>query len=131
MKLTYQGLIALLQQSVVEVRFKRRKNKMGWKSYRRMLCTNNLPLLSSPEGRLAFNYRPTKGHSLGFNPKAKGLVVSWDLMWQDYRMISLDAYDVVSIVPVKNPEELAAWWVYFNENLQDMSGGEKVRFMDN
>jgi hypothetical protein len=131
MKLTYQGLLGLLQQSVVEVRFKRRRGKTGWKSYRRMLCTNNLNLLNSNEGRIAFNFRHPKGGSLGFNPKAKGLVISWDLMWQDYRMISTDAYDVVSIVPVRTPEEIAAWWVYFNDHLQDMSSGEKIQFMNN
>ena len=130
MRLTYMGLAMLLQQSVVELRFKRRRQKPGWKSYRRMLCTNNLSLLSSPTGRIAFNFRPAGGH-LGYNPKSKGLVISWDLMWQDYRNISLDAYDVVSVIPIKTPEEVQAWWEYFNNSLQGMSGGEKVRFMDN
>ena len=55
MKLNLPGLQQLLATHVCEVTFVRRKNKPGYSQGRRMLCTNNYPLLNSPPGRIALN----------------------------------------------------------------------------
>ena len=130
MQLSYSGLLGLLKQNVVEVKFKRRHDKPGWSDDRRMLCTNNVNLLNSIEGRIALNFAPPKGGFLTFNPREKNVVVTWDLLWAAYRCISLEIHDIVAVIPVSNEEETDKFWEYFNQALQPMSPSDKIGFMN-
>ena len=129
MKVTRIALEAMLNKNVVELRFSRRHLKPGWKQYRRMLCTNNTQLLYSAPGRIALNYQPPS-RSPPFVPAHYNLVNTWDIFWQDYRNISCDAVDVVTMIPLTNEEEADKFWNYFNLYLESMSPQQKMNFMN-
>lgn len=120
-----ESLIQLLNENVVEVIFNRR----GDGNDRRMLCTNSKILLNSIAGKIALGYRPPKGIGLAYSPASKGLVVTWDLFWQDFRQIPIETANVITAIPLKSNEDLDNFWEYFDRKLQDMSAFEKVGFM--
>lgn len=123
MPATYAGLYQSLLNNVVEVQFVRRRQIPGLGPVRRMLCTNNNALLTSPNGRIVLNYRvPVQG--LRFNPAEKNLIITWDIMMQDFRIISLDDCEIVRVFP-PNDE----FWNFFNEEIFPMSTQQKVAYM--
>jgi len=111
-----------LLQKVCEVRFMRRRTKRGSSILRRMLCTNNEQLLNSIEGRTALNYRPTRG-LLKYNPNQKNLLVTWDIMMQDYRQINCDAVDLITTLDADD-----TFWSYLSEHIAPMSAQDKINF---
>ncbi len=126
MKVGLAGLGALLSRNVVELKFNRRHEKLGWSSRRRMLCTNDLRLLNSMPGHIALNYRqPT--HPPSYPATQKNLIVAWDILWQDFRMINCDSVDVISVIPT---EPADAFWQYFSESLAGMPPNSKIAFMN-
>lgn len=125
MKLSLGGLSALLKANAAEIRFKRRRPGTGM--FRRMLCTNDLRLLQSLPGKTALNYRRPTGYP-PYNPTQYNLLCVWDLFMQDFRMVPVDAVEVVSVVPTNPPDQ---FWMYFNERLSKMNSFEKVSFMQN
>lgn len=126
MKLSQSALAALLSKNAVEVKFLRRRPRRGDLPTRRMLCTNDLTMLHSAQGRVALNFRSAP-KSLDFNPQQKGLVLTWDIFMQDYRLIPAESVDVVAVIPTTPPEE---WWKYFSQVLSKMSATDKLAFMD-
>lgn len=130
MQLTYTGLQQLLANAVIEVRFKRRHEKPGAAPWRRMLCTNSPKILKSLPGRVSLFYKDPKGVGLRFIPQQKNLMPTWDIFWQDFRLISLDAYDIVSVIPANTEEDLIKWWAYFNVVLLELSPQDKQAFMN-
>jgi hypothetical protein len=124
MKLSQGGLIELLNSNAVELKFNRRRPLPGNVS-RRMLATNDTNLLMSPQGKIALNWHSAPGN-LKFNPSEKGLVMTWDIFMQDYRLIPVENVDVVSVIKTTPPEE---FWIYFNQVLAKMSPSDKDSFM--
>ena len=57
MQVNLGTLKGMLLTKVCEVKFVRRNPKPGRPATRRMLCTNNVQLLNSVEGRTVLNYR--------------------------------------------------------------------------
>lgn len=113
----------LLDTHVCEVKFARRIPIPGTVRTRRMLCTNCLQILHSPEGRTTLNFRPAT-RAPKYNPAALGLIVTWDIFMQDYRQINMQACTLVNQIPV------AGWWDYFRKNLMRLSASQKIEFMD-
>ena len=130
MRISLLSLRALLLNNVVELRFKRRNKKAGFKDYRRMLCTNDQRLLNSVAGLKALNYVPAlHGTGLPYDPTAKNLVCVWDLFMQNYRMINCNDCDVVSVIQTyPDPKK---FWEYFMNQLTKMNAGQKLMFMNN
>jgi len=126
MRLSRAGLMALLRNNAVELRFTRRKPRVGDLPHRRMLATNDVSLLNSSAGRTALNFRPATGR-LKFSPAQKNLIVVWDIFMQDYRLVPAESADVVSVIPTSPPEK---FWEYFSKTLTKMSAADKERFMD-
>ena len=124
MKVSLATLKNLLLSNVVEIKFVRRRPKPGHPLTRRMLCTNNLALLNSPEGRLALNYRRAI-YSPKYSPTGKNLIVTWDIFMQDYRCINMVACNLLNVVPAGKP-----FWEFFNKKLAGMSAMQKVKFQD-
>jgi len=102
----------------------RRRTKPGAPSSRRMLCTNSLKLLGSPEGRIALNYKRAINIPK-FNPEAKTLLITWDIIMQDYRCINMAACDLINLIPADQ-----SFWKFFNQRLAILSTEQKVRFMN-
>ena len=126
MRLSQGALATLLSKNVLEIKFVRRRPVAGEPLTRRILATNDTILLNSSAGRTALNFKPATGH-LKFNPQQKGLVLTWDIFMQDYRLIPAETADVVSVIPSTPPEQ---FWKYFSDVLSKMSTTEKERFMD-
>ena len=120
-----ESLTELLNKNVVELTFQKRTDGTP----RRMLCTNNKLLLNSMAGKIALGFKPPKGVGLKYSPLSKGLVVTWDLFWQDYRQISIRTARVVTAIPLESEDDLENFWEFFNAKLQNMSSSEKIVFM--
>lgn len=123
MKVGLAQLKRLLDTHVCEVKFIRRRPITGTVSTRRMLCTNCLPILHSPQGRTTLNFRPAT-RAPKYNPAALGLIITWDIFMQDYRQINMQACDLVHQVPQ------VEWWDYFRKELMRLSTAQKMEFMD-
>jgi hypothetical protein len=128
MRLSRTALELLLQTSVVELRFRRRIEKAGYKDFRRMLCTNDRMLLNSQLGRNILNYNPPHDGGLKYKPAQKNLIIGWDCFMQNFRAINCNDVDVVSVI--KTSPDPAEFWKYFNENLIPMSSDQKAAFMN-
>ena len=118
------NLKSILLNKVCEVKFVRRNPKPGRPTTRRMLCTNNAPLLNSIEGRTVLNYDPPR-QAPKYNPNQENLIVTWDILMQSYRTINCDTVDLISTL-----EADESFWLYINENIAPMSAGEKMTFMN-
>jgi hypothetical protein len=127
MRLGRSALATLLQTNAAELRFRRRKDKPGFKDYRRMLCTNDQKILLSAPGKRVFNYAPPHG-ALKFDPASKNLIVAYDLFMQNHRMINCDDVDVIAVI--KTSPDPTPFWKYFSEHLARMSAPQKARFMN-
>ena len=123
MKVALPTLARLLQENVLELKFIRRRPKPGASPTRRMLCTNARMLLDSAEAREALHYTPSR-QPPKFNPRAKNLVIVWDIFMQDYRTVNVDSCDVISQIPANDE-----FWKYFNEVLYKMTPEQKLTFM--
>lgn len=118
------NLKTILLDKVCEVKFVRRNPKPGRPATRRMLCTNNVQLLNSVEGRTILNYDPPR-QAPNYNPNQENLIIVWDVIMQDYRTINCDTVDLISTL-----EADETFWVYINEKIAPMSAGEKMAFMN-
>jgi hypothetical protein len=117
-------LMSVLLNNVVEIVFLRRIPIANRSSYRRMWCTNSSSLLNSFNGRTVLNYKiPT--HVPKFNPATENIIITWDLLMQDFRCINMDSCDLVQSVPANQD-----FWKFFNENIYVMSTQQKMQFMD-
>ncbi len=124
MRLSQGGLIELLNSNAVELKFNRRRPLVN-STQRRMLCTNDTNLHMSPQGKIALNWHQAPG-SLKFDPSKKGLVMTWDIFMQGYRLIPSESVDVISVIKTTPPED---FWNYFNNVLSKMSASDKQQFM--
>jgi len=118
------NLKAILLDKVCEVKFARRILKPGRPATRRMLCTNNVQLLNSIEGRTVLNYEPPR-QAPSYNPNQENLIITWDILMQAYRTITCDTVDLISTL-----EADETFWVYLNEKIAPMSPGDKMAFMN-
>jgi len=124
MKVSLPTLKNILLSNVAEIKFFRKRPKAGAPPTRRMLCTNNLALLMSPEGRIALNYRRAINNPK-FNPAVKNVLITWDIFMQDYRCINMAACDLITAIPANR-----TFWKFFNEKLALLSANDKMRFMN-
>jgi hypothetical protein len=92
---------------------------------RRMLATLDPMILDSELGRKILNFKPpTK--SASYDASSKGLLTLWDLIFQDWRNIPVEACEIVSTVPSRPPEK---FWEYFNKVLGKMTAQQKAAFI--
>ena len=117
-------LNSLLQSNVIDVRFARRRPRPGVPPTRRMLCTLDSSILNSVNGRTVLNYSPP-GSNLPYDVYNKGLCMAWDIIMQDFRMISSETASMLNTYPGDD-----TFWEYFNQNIQPMSTEEKTSFMN-
>ena len=123
MQISRSGLDNLLRSNVCEVRFVRRDPRPGDGPTRRILCTKDLSILTSLNGRTTLNYRPPRG-GMQINEALQNICVVWDIMMQDYRNVAMDSCTLIQSIPGNE------WWEYFNENIYPMSPGQKLSFMN-
>jgi hypothetical protein len=127
MKIGASTLTVLLENNVLEVKFKRRRAKPGAPTTRRMLCTNCAFLLNSEAGRSTLHYKPGVV-AMNYSPASKNLVVAWDIFKQDYRAISVDNCELISQMPVSG--DGVEFWDYFNNTIYPMTPQQKLAFFN-
>lgn len=127
MKVGASTLRVLLENNVVEIKFKRRRTKPGAPATRRMLCTNCPIILQSDAGRQTLHYQPSFT-TPKYSPVSKNLVIAWDIFKQDYRAISVDNCELISQMPVSGDGR--EFWEYFNSTIHPMTPGQKQTFFD-
>ena len=127
MKVGGPTLQALLENNVLEIKFKRRRPVKGKAPTRRMLCTNSSIILQGEAGRKTLNYKPTTGPPK-YSASAKNLVIAWDIFKQDYRAISTDNCELISQMPVTGDGK--DFWEYFNKSIHPMTPDQKETFFD-
>ena len=66
-----------------------------------------------------------KSHNPKFNPAAENIIITWDILMQNFRCISMDSCEMIQSVPAN--EE---FWKFFNENIYIMSTQQKINFMN-
>lgn len=64
-----------------------------------------------------------------YDPKEEELVITWDILMQDFRAIPLESVYIINAIPVKTQKEIDDFWKYFDERIRPMSSDEKKRFM--
>ena len=132
------GLKSILFSHVAEIKFERRHPLEDSKT-RRMFCTGAYPnfhtnkFLQTHAAKFALNYRLPKGTIPYppipyYDPNAKNLVISWDLMMQDYRCITAYRCNVIRVFPVDTDEKIKEFWKYFNKYIYGMSSQQKMDF---
>lgn len=122
MKINLPTMARLLERNVVEIKFERRREKIGWPPTRRMLCTNSLDILQSNNGINVLGWRPPKGVGLNFNPTIKNLIVAWDIFKRDYRLITMDDCNLAATIPEKQ------FWSYWNRYLAGWTPDQQINF---
>jgi hypothetical protein len=123
MKLAAPTLESLLNSNVLEIKFTRRRPRQNTTLTRRMLCTNSQSLLLSENGMKILNYRPAGGSPV--NKTLHNVVVTWDIMKQNYRCVSADDCEMITQLPADEK-----FWEYFNENILPMTNSQKEAFMN-
>lgn len=129
MRVSQGSLMSLTRSAVVELRFVRRRDKPGWSPYRRGLVTNNSQLLNSAPGQMTLHFKPPT-YPPPYNWFDKNLVCTWDIFWQDWRMVPAESTDVVTVFPVQTEEDINKWWAYFSMYIHTMSQSDKIAFMN-
>lgn len=125
-KINRLELKSLLNSNVCEIVFVRRRPERAPDRplVRRMLCTNSGNILNSLNGKISLRYRPPKT-SFRINEQLYNLCVVWDILWCDYRNVSMEDCYLRQIIPDDN-----TFWKYYNDVLYKMSPQQKLNFMD-
>jgi hypothetical protein len=124
MLVTRPTLESLLLRNVIDLRFVRRTPSPGRPSTRRMLCTKSYDLLGSTNGRIVLNYRPPKNPKQ-INESKENACVVWDILMQNYRVVSADEIDVIKTIPATDE-----FWSYFNKEILPLTASQKMAYMD-
>lgn len=102
----------------------------GKNRYRRMLCTNCNDFLNSFNGRMVINYRPPRQAPV-FDPRSKNLIITWDILMQDWRCINMDECYLNYEYPVITEDQKSKFWdEMFNKTFYLMSTEEKYGWMN-
>ena len=124
MIVSQQTLETLLLNNVLDLRFTRRVPVEGKPPTRRMICTKSYDLLNSTNGKIVLNYTPPK-HGKQVNEAITNTCVVWDILMQNYRVVSADQVDVLREMPANDE-----FWQTFNNEIYPMSTEQKINFMN-
>lgn len=125
----YSTLFNKLKNNVCILYILRRHRIKGMSSYRRMLCTNSYELLNSFNGKMVINFRPPVSRP-PFDPRQKNLIITWDILMQDYRCVNMDECYLNYEYPVTTEDQRNKFWdEMFNKTFYIMSTEEKNGWM--
>ena len=122
--MTTATLKSLLLNNVLDLRFTRRIPVAGKPSTRRMLCTKSYELLNSTNGRVVLNYKPPRDQKQ-FNEGKNNAVVVWDIIMQNYRVVSAETVEIVRQVPADE-----SFWKFFNDEIYILTTEQKSAYMN-
>lgn len=132
----YYGLKKLLSNSIVEIVFKRRRWPIKFPSlgqnqpYRRMLACMDYDFLY--KNRKLLKFIPPKGSKLR-SPQwysKRNLLIVFDLIRKDWRMISCTEYFIASYIKIVSIEQQTDFIQYYKELIKNKSEKELLRLFD-
>ena len=122
--MTAGQLNGLLQSNVLDLKFTRRRPRAGVPPTRRMLCTLDATILNSTNGRTVLNYLPPS-NTVPYNMNGTNLSMAWDILMQDFRMISSESVQIINRYPGDDN-----FWEIFNTTFLPMDVDQKTSFMN-
>lgn len=126
----YSNLETKLRANVCILYILRRHEAYGKNRFRRMLCTNSYDLLNSLNGKIALRFMPAS-RAPTFNPREKNLIITWDILMQDWRCINMDECYLNYEYPVVTQDQKDKFWSeMFNKTFYLMSTEEKFGWMN-
>lgn len=129
----------LLASHMVELTFRRRikppkkikDRKVGhMKQTRRMICTAQWGIISNPKFRQLFNFKKPKTRRGKNWYRKRKLFIVWDLMKNNWRMISADKYIIQGVFPIMSEEEANQFLSFYRRNIHRRSEAYKDKFSD-
>lgn len=122
-------LQSIIGKNVVELDFVRRHPKLGWSNIRGMFGTTNPGLLNGEFGFQVIHFKPPKGVGMGYDYKACGLCVIFDIFRQEYRVFGAEQVNIHKVWPLSTEEETEEFYKYFYDAILNMSNTDKLKFM--
>ena len=137
--LSRSDMEVLFATHVVELTFRRRikpdkkisnRTPGHMKTTRRMLATARWDVISSPKFRKLFKWQQPKS-SRGKNwYRRRNLYIVWDLMKNNWRMVSGDKYIIQGLYPLLSDEEVTKFLQFYRKNIYRRSESYKLKFSD-
>lgn len=137
--LTRLTLMQFFSGNIVELKFTRRikpnpekkKLKTGhMKDTRRMLCTSNWRFIASPMTRNLFKWKKPKSRRGKAWYEQRKLLIVWDLLMNNFRMVSLDDYQIIGYTPVNTLLTQAKFIAFYRQRLKNQPENRKKGFSD-
>lgn len=127
----YMNILKFFRTHVVEVKFKRRlypsRKGLGTghrRNTRRMLCSSNWRFIASPIVKNVFQWKRPIGPAKGYQwYKKRNLIITWDILNQDWRIVNLDDWNVVAAMPVETLLQKAEFLAFYHCALEQLSAG--------
>jgi len=125
--------------NLVEIKFKRRKSPEWLKKnreaghasfHRRMLCTSNWRYISSPLVRNLYNWNRPKSRKGKAYYRKHNMLVTWDLLQNHWRIVSLDKYTIMGYTPITKLRQKAEFTEFYRQHLKNLPDGKKLSFND-
>ncbi len=124
----YMNILDFFRNHVVEVKFKRRiyptktKGTGHRRNTRRMLCSSNWRFIASPIVKSVFHWRRPQGPAKGYQwYKKRKLIITWDILNQDWRIVSLDSWEIIAAMPVDTLLQKGEFLKFYHCVLENMS----------
>jgi len=114
----------LLKNGACEIIFLRRDTKKihGGQVTRKMVCSNCNDILKSENGFRSLYFQPPGGPKQ-INEAFHNVVVTWDILMQDYRNVSCEQCFLINEM---TPDD---FWKFYNETLLPMTPEAKMQYM--
>ena len=126
----YNTLMSFMHNHVVELRFTRRHNKMGYKDTRRMVCTTNWKFLSSVFTRRIFNWNTPKSRRGVSWYKQRNLIIVWDLMVENFRIIPVTDIRFVSAYKCTSLIEKGRFILFYRRNIRTLTPTQEKKYFN-
>ena len=95
-----------------------------------MLCTANWRFISSPLTRKYFNWKRPSSRRGKMWYRQRKLVIVWDIMMNNWRMVSLDKWAIAGYYPAQKMYEKAKFISFYRQMLMNMPKTQKLHFSD-
>lgn len=123
----YTTLMRFLQTHVVELRFTRRHPR-GNATSRKMVCTANWRFLSSVFTRWFFKWNTPKSRRGVSWYKRRNLIIVWDLMVQNFRIIPVGDIRFVSAYKCTSLMEKGRFLLFYRNNIRNINSVQEEKY---
>lgn len=130
----YNTLNRFMHNHVVELRFTRRTNSKynGQQAgqSRKMLCTTNWKFLSSMFTRRMFNWNTPKTRRGVSWYKQRNLIIVWDLMVDNFRIIPVGDIRFVSAYKCSSLIEKGRFLLFYRNNIRKLTSTDEAKYFN-